>query len=38
MTDVRAPEADPFESAAEQGDPGGRPGTARPARTGSASG
>ena len=30
MTDVRAPEADPFESAAEQGDPG-RPARDRPA-------
>src|SRR5580704_3007169 len=30
MTDVRAPEADPFESAAEQGDPG-RPVPDRPA-------
>src|ERR1700722_16657487 len=30
MTDVRAPEADPFESAAEQGDPG-RPAPDRPA-------
>ena len=38
MTDVRAPEADPFESAAEQGDPGGPPGTACPARTGPATG
>src|SRR5271163_1614645 len=32
MTDVRAPEADPFESAAEQDDPG-RPGRDRPTAT-----